>query len=319
MNCTFTGGPLSRCSLVAPFCVLFFVLLLANPSVSQAALVFSAFDDPSATSGTSPRAISNGIIAGYFTNVTGSHGFIFDGTQWKTLDVPNATTGTTVATGYFGGVTIGTFTDSTGISRGFSFDGKVWNTLDFPGAIYGTYPSSISGQTIVGSYGDPTGRHGFSLNNGTWTTLQRDPTNPTFITGVSGNVVVGYDGVGPWNGIEYDGNNWSLLRNPLSPNSTFPTSIDGGNIVGIYNDDLGQHGFLYNNNNWTTVDDPVAIQGTTLLWSISNQQAVGQFRDGTGTHGFLVTIPEPMPFGLATLSFFIWWQRRSRRPANLAR
>lgn len=73
---------------------------------------------------------------------------------------------------------------------------------------------------------------------------------------------------------------------------TFATGInDGGQIVGIFQDALGNdHGFLDSGGSFTTIDVPGAIPGTTFVSGINDSgQIVGSFTSAPGalSHGFL--------------------------------
>src|SRR3989344_5571828 len=114
--------------------------------------------------GTIAEGISDNNIVGYFADSSGrSHGYLYDGTTWTTLDAPGANpTFGTDAEGISGGNIVGSYADSVTISpRGFLYDGTTWTTLDAPGAT-NTYAADISGNNIVGSYiKNNLERHGF--------------------------------------------------------------------------------------------------------------------------------------------------------------
>jgi len=73
--------------------------------------------------------------------------------------------------------------------------------------------------------------------------------------------------------------------------ATFPTGIDGKNIVGYYWDASGNsHGFLYNGSTYTTLDYPA--NGITLLYGIDGSNIVGLYQEADENnpgiiHGFL--------------------------------
>jgi len=115
---------------------------LYNPANVNPQLPFSGdivLNDPNATSGTWATGISNtGEVSGYYVDATGTHGFIYNGSTYTTIDDPNAVTrtvniinpnigGTTVTvTGgtmvtdiNSSGQIIGQYTDSTGITQSF--------------------------------------------------------------------------------------------------------------------------------------------------------------------------------------------------------
>ena len=55
--------------------------------------------------------------------------------------------------------------------------------------------------------------------------------------------------------------------------------IDGGTLVGVYSDTMGNHGFSYNSGTWVTHDDPA---GQTCLSGINGSNYVGYY---SGYHG----------------------------------
>ena len=95
-----------------------------------------------------------------------------------------------------------------------------YTTIDEPRANFRTDPTAINDAgTIVGTYVDLTGNHGFLYSGGTYATL--DAPGATGTTRASGI-------------------NASRL------------------IVGDYTTADGSHGFLYSNGTYTTLDDPLA-------------------------------------------------------------
>jgi hypothetical protein len=107
--------------------------------------------------GTSAFGIYGNNIVGTYN--WGEHGFLYDGTNWTTLDHPNASSWTS-ASGIEGSNIVGTYIDASGVYHGFLYDGSTWTTIDYPGAS-GTSASGIYGNNIVGCYSDAYGAHGF--------------------------------------------------------------------------------------------------------------------------------------------------------------
>ena len=132
----------------------------------------------------------------YYTDSSGNtHGFLYNGSTWTTLDDPNAAYGTS-AQGIFGTNIVGYYTDSSGDTHGFLYNCSTWTTLNDPNAdaLYGTSAQGISGTNIVGYYTDSSGNaHGFLYNGSTWTTLD-DPNTVTGTSalGISATTIVGY-------------------------------------------------------------------------------------------------------------------------------
>jgi hypothetical protein len=114
-----------------------------------------------------------------------------------------------------------------------------------------------------------------------WTALNMPGAKSTFITGVSGNNIVGYYWDASYNthGCLYNGTTWTTLDKPGS-DYTEIYGVDGSNLVGS----AGNHGFRYNGTTWTTIDKPGAW---TSINDISGNKLVGSYYDGSYTHGFL--------------------------------
>src|SRR5215469_4223673 len=92
---------------------------------------FKTLDVPSATGGTFVWGIDGGNIVGYYTDGTGDHGFLYNGSTYTTLDDPLATKGFTHAYGISGNNIVGSYIDATGF-HGFLYNGSSYTTLDNP-------------------------------------------------------------------------------------------------------------------------------------------------------------------------------------------
>ena len=209
---------------------------------------------------------------------------------FTTVDVPGATSGTTVwginatgqVTGYYSnGLGFvdnnGVFTDVTipgaratrprGINAAGQVTGYYYNltgahgfvetngqyaTFDVPGATNGTYANGINaaGQ-VTGYYLDRNGTHGFVNNNGRFTTFD--------VPGSSGYAYAqGINDTGQVTG--------SYIR---------LASANGGYIYDSY-------GFVDTNDVFTTFSVPNAVQGNNFPYGINNVgQIVGEYNDGT--------------------------------------
>ena len=189
-----------------------------------------------------------------------------------------------------------------GASVGYTF-----TTLFDPLAAGSTLLRSISGNTIVGSYGDMKGvTHGLIYDGSEFTTLD-DPlaSNGTTATGISGSTITGfyYANNSPAQGFVYNGSVFTTLDNPLASTDlrfgtpgTFPQAVSNGTIVGYYQGGPYPsyliHGFIYNGSAFATLDDPLASNapgiGGTWATGVSGKIVVGYYWNGTGiTHGFV--------------------------------
>ncbi len=82
---------------------------------------------------------------------------------------------------------------------------------------------------------------------------------------------------------------WTTLDYP-GAYSTYIRDIDGGNLVGYYQDDSGvRHGFLRNGTTWTVLEVPGASQ--TYVYGIDGDNIVGYYEDAPlNYHGFLYNV-----------------------------
>jgi len=233
--------------------------------------------------------IDGGNIVGNYSDATGIHGFLYDGTTWTTLDVPGGDY--TIPEDIDGGNIVGTYWDATAI-HGFLYDGTTWTTLDAPGP-YNTIPWGIDSVNIVGEYWNLTGFYSFLYDGTTWTTLDAPGADSTHAHGIDGGNIVGhYSDATGFHGFLYDGTTWTTLDAP-GGDITYAYDIDGGNIVGSYLDATGQHGFLYDGTTWTNLDAPGG--GITEAYGIDGGNIVGSYWNATGMHGFLYEIAEEPP------------------------
>lgn len=121
-------------------------------------------DAPWTTNRTIPHGISGALIVGEYDAGGHVHGFLYDGSSWTTLDVPDAEH--TFATGVSGDTVVGDFFKSGEPYRGFIYRAGAYTVLDAPlagtGILQGTWITGISGETIVGYYADSNNVfHGF--------------------------------------------------------------------------------------------------------------------------------------------------------------
>jgi probable HAF family extracellular repeat protein len=149
---------------------------------------------PPAAIDTHPTGINdNGLIAGYFSDKSGTHAFLDAGGVYSTLNAPGAT-----ATYAYGintrGQVVGYYVDVHGAAHAFIAQNGVFTTIDFPGAV-ATYGLGINDNgEIVGSYFDGTAIHGFTYhNNGIFDTLDYPGATVTWLTGIdSAGLIIGW-------------------------------------------------------------------------------------------------------------------------------
>jgi photosystem II stability/assembly factor-like uncharacterized protein len=157
-----------------------------------------------------------------------------------------------------------------------------WRLLDHPGAV-ATFPSGISGNTIVGIYYATTVKsHGFAYDGKAWTDLDFPGALYTEATGISGTKIVGHYYSDPaaqyWHAFLYDGRRWTTLDYP-GAFATHAFGIEGNTIVGYYFDGSTDHGFIHDGKTWTTLDNPQGTLGT-FVNGISRGKVVGDYNYG---------------------------------------
>ncbi len=126
----------------------------------------SAWD---ATSVTAAAINDLGDIAGFYTNATGTFGFLDDGGSFTSVGVPGAT-----ATQFFGlndhGVAVGDYVSGSGVMHGLAFNSffDVFTAIDAPGGI---------GTATLNGINDKGAVVGFYVDSG-------DNTNGLLVTGI---------------------------------------------------------------------------------------------------------------------------------------
>ena len=235
---------------------------------------FSHVDDPH--HGTALRSGINdvGQIVGHYSDSSGAtHGFLYSGGSYTTLDDPSGI-GSTVAYGIndAGGI-VGQYIDSKSILHSFF-------TYNF-GTITGYFRVTID-ITYATVWHQ---RRGDSSETTRTATTRRTPSyiqrhyivlsdpfgfNGTFAYGINNaGQSVGYylDPNNTAHGFLYSGGTYTTIDDPLGTNGTFAYGInDLGQIVGTYIDSNSKpHGFLYSGGTYTTVDDPLGTYGTTAF------------------------------------------------------
>jgi probable HAF family extracellular repeat protein len=280
-------------------------------------ITFVTIDIPGATFGTYANGINDaGQIAGYYTDGSGTQGFLLSGGSLTTLNNPAVVNPPgehyTLPWGINNSTQIaGSFNQ--GSSSAFLYNNGVYTTLASGGGLQGGYFGqgiNDAGQVVGYSYfalGTTYGQaSGFIYTNGAFTRLN-DPsavTNPfgptgTFAEGINnaGQVVGYYNGANGTHGFLYSNGVYTTLDDPLGVDGTYATAINNtGQIAGYFIGANGYHGFVYSGGTYTTIDDPQAA-GYTFVYGINDAgQVVGSYRDASGgTHGFVATLPAAPP------------------------
>ncbi len=257
-------------------------------------------------SATYAEGINNtGQIVGWYTDLTGTHGFVVSRQRFFVLDFPGA--GSTSARGINDhGDIVGIYSDTAGADHGFFYTGGTYSSIDYPpNAVYPVILRTLAlginnSGDIVGGY-DPGGlAMAFLLRGGSYVDLPG-----TLATGINntGDVVAFY---------QYFGDFWVASDcGPIiyPPEGSSVISSGGLNdncdVVGWYYDysadPIRSRGFVSSDGTFNVVDFPTATD--TFAKGINNaDQVVGYYQDGAGTHGFIAipVTPTPTPSPTAT-------------------
>jgi hypothetical protein len=187
-----------------------------------------------------------------------THGFLYDGLRYKTVDFPGTTFNQLLGVNDFSQAA-GYYADSNNIDHAYILDrfGNVFLALTIPNSQGGSQATGINNTgSISGFYIDAKGvNHGFLLLPGQLKTLDFPDAMLTQALGVDIN----------------------------------------NNVVGFYQDAGGNsHGFLYNNatGKYQSIDDPNGF-GTTVVNGIGdNGKIVGFYVDHHGNTDSFVGTPE---------------------------
>jgi len=167
--------------------------------------VYSTYDAPgagqAAGDGTALYAVDGQNIVGAGYNGASTFGFLYNGSQFTSISDPNALAGSW-ATGISGTTVVGTYVGPFNSYHAFVFDGSTYTTINGPylgsvGPVDGTVLQAMDGVKLVGTVlntsvnGEPFA-HGFIYDGSTFNIVSYPSAYGTFLTGASGNTVVGY-------------------------------------------------------------------------------------------------------------------------------
>lgn len=292
--------------------------------VSQAfAGIWTTLDYPgTAVTSTEAYGIDGSSIVGSYSDATGMHGFLFDGTDWFSFEYPDPQNFHNIAFGIDGNIIVGFYGPASGPIHGFLYDiskpeGSRWTTIDKPGASQISI-QGIDGGNMVGAFWvSSLSSYPFQYDGTTWTTLPIP--FPSSANGIDADTIVGQyeDSVtGTQRSYIYDKTTSSIIYHDYpGAIETRALDIDGGNIVGAYLDSSGlSHGYCYNGSGWTTLDVPGATW--TAAYGIDGDQIVGYYRDVLGAHGFLYqpsVVPSPSALILGTIGLGMVYAKQRRQ------
>jgi probable HAF family extracellular repeat protein len=286
-------------------------LCLADPaelSVYSAApeYAFSSMDAPAELGAfTSAYGINNaGVIVGNYVSVDSTlDGFVFQNGRFTPVVVPGVTSDDRGALNDVNdrGQAVGGFTDGeTGITYTF-IRGKAGDFTLLPDAAPGALLTEATGLnnsgTVVGFYLDADAhRHGFILQNGTYTTYDYPGALRTILTRINNRGQM----TGIWVGTDLQRHGF-LLQDGVATSIDVPGAVNTrtgginnlGDIVGYYDDaDFVSHGYLLKDGVFTTLDFPGAFD-TTLL-DINDHGVIAGTFDGF-SRGLVATPVQQAP------------------------
>ena len=110
---------------------------------------------------TVPVAINDsGTIVGYYTDLYGSHGFIYSGGKWASVEYPNAAIGSTILNGISDSNTIIGFHNNSGLGVSFLYKNGTFKVISYSKAAGGTYSTGMAANGLI------TGNLYLASNNG---------------------------------------------------------------------------------------------------------------------------------------------------------
>lgn len=167
--------------------------------------VYSTYDAPgagqAAGDGTAFYGIDGQNMVGAGYNGSTTFGFRYNGSQFTSISDPLAPT-QSWATGISGTTVVGTYAIANNSYHGFVFDGSTYTTINATftgsvGPVIGTVLQGMDGSKLVGTVlntsvnGEPDA-HGFIYDGNTFEIVDYPFAHGTFLTGESGDTVVGY-------------------------------------------------------------------------------------------------------------------------------
>jgi len=160
----------------------------------------SYFSPPNAAATSLTARNDGGVSVGFYSTQgptsTIGKGLILKGSTFTSFTHPKSVWGTRLTGINKYNSTVGWYLDSAENAHGFKrYSNGGLAGIDYPGASQGTTPAAINDfGTVVGSFQDFNGQHGFLYHGGTWAKVDFPQSNgQTQLVGISnGNVVVGF-------------------------------------------------------------------------------------------------------------------------------
>ncbi len=250
---------------------------------------------------TTPTAVndSGSVVGDYIDSQGNTHGFLYSGGVYTTIDDPE---GTTFPQGINNsGEITGSVAVSLSEDYGFTYVDGVFTTFSYPGGNGQTGGQGINNHNeIVGIY-TTGGTAGFLDNNGSFSTFNYPGAEDTFPHSISDSgAITGFytDSTVPF-GFVYDGSTFTSI-NYTGSYATFAYGINNAGVVVGYaslNDyPTYEVGFLWQAGQFTVINSTAFPQPAGIN---NNGQIVGVYFPSNNYHGFLATPgsgPSPLQF-----------------------
>jgi len=276
-----------------------------SPSYTFTLLSFPGTLDTAAT-GLNPGATTSKIeVVGSYTAADGeAEGFLthVSGTKtvketYEAVNYPHEPADQGASDINDSGQIVGSYYDSSDVLHGYELSGGKFTTIDVPfaGSTY-TLPCAINNSgEIVGVWGNNGVATGYTLIDGTYTSIEYPGANYSFAFGVNN----AGDIVGTYISPDSNGNQGFLLSGGTYTSIEFPGALntqavainDAGVIVGEYfpNGPNLDEGFVLSGGVFTTITVPG--EPTIYLQDINDNGVIlGEYQDAAGlTYSFLAT------------------------------
>jgi len=227
--------------------------------------------------GTSAGGINDsGQIVGGFHDQIGSHGFLYSGGSFSTIDFPGAVGQTTASGINDTGQIVGGFALSIFVGGCFLYSGGSFTAINVPHAE--GCGINNSGQ-IVGDFYDGGPNRGFLYSGGSFTTIAVPGASYTFARGINdaGEIVGSYfDAAMNLYGFLEKGGSFTTINVPGAQFTAASGINDGGEITGTFQDASGVHGFVA-----TPVPEPGSLTLTAPavflmgLFALARRRGIG--------------------------------------------
>ena len=264
------------------------------PAGAAGAYSISTIDVPASTLTVASGIDRLGRVVGYFTDASGTHGFLFENGAFSTITYPGAAW--TAAYGVnIAGQIVGAYGPSELSGRhGFLRSGGMFSSIDVPGSSDTVARGLNSLGQIVGDYLGPDGsRRGFLLSGGNYGAIGSPDGGGSVARGINdAGQIVGAIGSGPGaKGFVMSAGSFARIQFPESGYTDVWGVNDLGDIVGqIDSPQTPFRGFRRSGDSYSVIELPETVPAWEGRGINDLGQIVGSFTDANGrTHGYLAT------------------------------